>query len=600
MPRPFTHKDSGFTLVETLVGAFVLAIVAAGVYEGYASVLKLLTISKTKTTATYLANERMEIIRNMSYQNVGTVGGSPSGVILQEETVARGGITFTVNTTIRSIDDPFDGQIGGSPNDLSPADYKKVEISINCSSCRSFTPIIINSIQAPKNLETSSGNGALFIQVFDASGQPIPDVNVTVINTAVTPAINLSDVTNQDGLLQLVDVPPSILGYQISVSKSGYSSGATLPSGAPGNPNPTKPHATVAVSQVTQVSFAIDRVGSINWRTASPTCAPRGNIPFSLSGSKLIGANPNVPNYSQNLTTNSSGNLTVSGLEWDTYSFSPLSTTYDLAGSSPLLSMFLAPGASLDTVLVFEPKIPNSLLVSVKDGGTGLPVADATVTLSNNEGFTQTLITNRGFLRQTDWSGGGGQDDFVDPTKYESSDGNVETNDPAGDVTLRSVFGTYEPSGTLTSSTFDTGSSVTTYYNIFWQPGSQPEDTGSDSARFQVATNNDQSTWNFIGPDGTGASYYTLTDQNIHTSNNGHRYLRYRAYLQTASSTLTPNISDVAVVFGSTCTPYGQVFFQSLSSGTYTVSVSKDGYQSTSVDVNVSAGWQLSEITLSP
>lgn len=593
-------RRSGFTLVETLVGAFVFAVVAAGVYEGYVSVLKLLTLSKTKTVATYLANERMEIIRNIPYKNVGTVGGVPNGIIPQVETIVRSGITFIATTTVRNVDDPFDGTIGGSPNDLSPADYKKIEVSIGCASCNSFTPIVVTSTQAPKNLETSSGNGALFVRVFDANGQAIPNANVTVVNTSVTPAINLSDVTNQDGLLQLVDVPPSVSSYQISVSKNGYSSGGTLPPNGSGNPHPTKPHATVAVGQVTQISFAIDRVSTINWRTVSPSCQARANIPFSLSGTKLIGTSPNVLGYNQNLTTDASGNLTVSNLEWDTYSFSPLSTSYDLAGSSPLLSMSLAPGASLNALLIFQPKIPKSLLVSVKDGSTGLPVADAVVTLSNSSGFNETLITNRGFLRQTDWSGGSGQSDFSDEKKYESSDGNIETNTPAGDMRLRSTFGVYEPSGYLTSSTFDTGSATTTFYNILWEPGDQPQGTGTDSVRFQIATNNDQSTWNFTGPDGTNASYYTLTDQNIHTSNNGRRYMRYRAYLQTASSTLTPNVSDVAVVFGSVCVPYGQVFFQSLSPGVYTISVSKSGYQSIATDVTISADWKLSEITLSP
>lgn len=589
----------GFTLVEILVGAFVFLIIATGVYQGYVAVLRLLSLSEAKTAATFLANESIERVRNLAYGDVGTVGGLPNGVLPQVSVVNRDGFLFTTTTTVRSIDDPFDGTIGGTPNDLSPADYKLVEIEIGCSACRNFTPLVVTTTQAPKNLETSSGNGALFIQVIDGNGQPISGVTVRVQNASSTPAIDVTDLTNQNGMLQLVDVPPGVHTYNVSVSKNGYSSSTTYPPGEAGNPNPVKPNGTVAAGQVTQLSFAIDLVGTINWRTVSPSCQVRANIPFTLEGTKVLGINPDILAYTENHTTGGAGTLTTSNLEWDTYTFSPGSLVYDLAGSSPLLSMTLSPGATVDALLVLEPRVPKSLLVSVKDSATGLPVADATVTISLGA-FNETLITNRGFLRQTNWSGGSGQELFSDPDRYQSSDGNIETANPVGDITLQESFGTYAPNGEIISSTFDTGSATTTYYNLVWEPIDQPEETGEDAIRLQLASNNDGSTWNFIGPDGTSGSYYSTSDQNIHPSHNGNQYIRYKALLGTASSTLSPNISEIALTYGSVCVPYGQVFFQGLLPDTYTVSISHPNYQPLSTDVVLAEDWKLIEVSLTP
>lgn len=161
-------------------------------------------------------------------------------------------------------------------------------------------------------------------------------------------------------------------------------------------------------------------------------------------------------------------------------------------------------------------------------------------------------------------------------------------------------MGTYAPSGEIVSSTFDTGSATTTYYNLLWEPIDQPEESGEDSVRLQLASNNDGSTWNFIGPDGTSASYYTTSNQNINALHNGHQYIRYKVFLGTASSTLSPNISEIALTYGSVCVPYGQVFFQGLVPNTYTVSVSHPNYQPVSTDVVLSEDWKLIEVSLTP
>ena len=122
---------------------------------------------------------------------------------------------------------------------------------------------------------------------------------------------------------------------------------------------------------------------------------------------------------------------------------------------------------------------------------------------------------------------------------------------------------------------------------------------GTDPVRFQIATNTDNATWNFPGPDGTDATYYTLSNTNINSVHTNDRYLRYKLFLQTVYPIVTPNISDIAVSFTSACVPPGQVAFRGLANGSYTLTVSKSGYQTATQNVTVTP-WLQQDVTLTP
>lgn len=583
--------------MEVLVSAALFAIVAVGIYNAFTTVLTVISTSRSKIIAMDLANEQFEIIRNLPYSDVGLVSGVPLGKLPHVQTLTRSGYVFTATTTIRNIDDPFDGTLGGSPNDLSPADNKLVEIEIGCTACKNFQPLFVNTKVAPKNLETASTNGALFIKVLDANGQPVADANVHVENNARTPAIVIDDSTNVSGMLQIVDAPPGVNAYEITVTKSGYTTDRTYTPGAVGNPNPLKPHATVALQQVTQTSFVIDRVSELDVSTVTKTCTAVPGIAMSVKGSRLIGSNPDVLKYSQNQTTNGSGLKALTNLDWDTYGITLTDPNYDIVGTNPSLPMSLAPNNTQGLQLVVAHKDPNSLLVSVKDSGTGLPLASSTVELTKGT-YDETLLTGRGFLSQSDWSGGADQETFTDATQYLASL-NVDTTSPVGEIKLHDSFGTYETTGQLTSSTFDTGS-ASNFHQLFWLPADQAPAAGAGSVRMQIATNNDGQTWDFKGPDGTASTYYTSPVSDISSAHDGDRYLRYKIFFQTADTSVTPNISDVSFTFTSSCVPPGQVIFTDLGSGNYVLSVWRDGYTMASTPVTVNEAWQSQDVLLTP
>ena len=104
--------------------------------------------------------------------------------------------------------------------------------------------------------------------------------------------------------------------------------------------------------------------------------------------------------------------------------------------------------------------------------------------------------------------------------------------------------GGYVPSGNFTSSVIDVGQEAA--FNTLDFDVQIPADT---NLQLQVAvSNNPAGPWNYVGPDGTSASYYTLTSTKaIHLDYILGRYFRYRAYLTTTNPSRTPSLDAVYI-----------------------------------------------------
>ncbi len=388
------HEQKGFTFVETVVGSAVFLLVSLSVYQAFTVLMNVTLISSAKVAATELANEQVEIIRNLPYSDVGIIAGLPAGKIPRNQTIARNNHTFNVNTTIRSVDDPADGTIGGTPADTSPSDYKLVDLNITCSDCKNFTTTGFTTLVAPRALETASTNGALFIRIYDANGIPVSSASLHVTNTQTNPDTIIDETTDNDGWLKIVDAPPGTNAYNIIASKPGYSQEQTYLSGGAAGATPVNTDVTVVQQQVSQASLSIDKVGSLNVSTTDVSCAALPNIGFSLTGTKLIGT-PDVLKYATHtFATDATGNHLVPNLEWDTYKVLLTSASYDLAGVSLLPSFALNPDENKDLQLIVVPHINSALLVSVEDS-TNTAIDGATVRLQKN-GFDQTKVTSSG------------------------------------------------------------------------------------------------------------------------------------------------------------------------------------------------------------
>jgi len=582
-----SRSSKGFSLLEIVVAIAVLLIFLVGLYSGIQMVFKVVYQSRIQVLENGLLNEQIELIRNLPFEDIGIVNGSPAGVLARTVTTTRNGLEFEITRTIRNIDDPFDGTIGGTPNDTAPADYKAVYVEVSCAACRQEKPVSASTYVAPKYLEGDPTHGALFIQVFDASAQPVSGATVRVVATTTDPQIDLEDTTDNEGMLRLVDLPGGQEAYHITVTKAGYTTDQTYIA-TESNPNPVRPPATVVAQDVTEISFSIDEASTLSITTQNSLCSAVGSVPIDITGTRIIGTDPSVPLTDISITTGANGTYSLQSYPWDTYSLE--TTSYDIKGAIPAVPIAISPGVSQPIQLMVGADSGISLLTVVRDAITSQPVSNATVHVTSVAGYDKTIVTDVGTVRQTDWSGGSGQAEFTNDIRYWSATGGVDTISSAGNITLSSVGGgTYNLSGELESSTIDLGLAAS-YVNLLWEPLAQPLETGEQSVRFQLASSASSSpaAWDFVGPDGTATSYYSSTNTVIGNHHDGNQYVRYKLFLETASSTYTPLVSDINITYTNSCTPPGQAYFRALTADEYTVSVTATGYQPYTSTVSVS------------
>jgi len=260
MYSPVTHLNDnrGLTLVGVIVAAALMVLIFGGLFSAFVTLTDMISRQKGEAGAVALLNERIEYIRSLPYNTVGTIGGIVSGPLPQNSTTTLNGITYVERIFINYIDDEDDDV---APTDIIPSDYKvvKVEYSWNHKGATTTRSLISNIV--PNGLETTIGGGTLIIDVFDATVQPVVGADVRVINNTTTSTIDTTVVTNIAGRA-IFPGAPAAADYEISVSKPGYSSDQTY-SATTSNPNPNPPHVAVIESAVSSVSLSIDELSDL-------------------------------------------------------------------------------------------------------------------------------------------------------------------------------------------------------------------------------------------------------------------------------------------------------------------------------------------------
>ncbi len=266
-----SQKKAGFTLIEALTVILLLALLSLGVYQLITFSLKIASHNKAQIVATELANQEMEKIRNLPYDDVGTLHGIVHGTIPDNQTVTLNNQTFNINTLVQYQDDPYDSvSVAAGGTDTIPTDYKLVTVTVSWPEQGKKQKVSLATIVAPKGLETTAGGGTLIINVVNANGAPVDLADVHIVNNEVTPSIDFDAKTNDQGKLVFYGAPASENGYQITVTKPGYSTSYTLPKTAT-NPNPTQPNLSVLAGEETKATFAIDLLSQLTIKTIKQT-----------------------------------------------------------------------------------------------------------------------------------------------------------------------------------------------------------------------------------------------------------------------------------------------------------------------------------------
>lgn len=561
------HGEAGITLIDTIVGTALMLVVFMGITAAFQLTVNVVSNSKARAGAIALANERMEYLKSLSYSAVGVVGGIPAGIVPQIETVSINGVSYTRRTLVYYSDDPDDGS-GAADTNAILADYKTIRVEISWTTKSVNHSIQVVGRMSPPDVETAVPGGNLTINVVDANSAPLRDAQIDITNTSTTPAVSIRTFTNDVGSITFIGAPAAS-GYQIVVSKAGYSTAQTYPV-TTANPNPNPRHLTVTNNVTTSYTFAIDVLASktiqtfkaIETRTATDTLssltniATTSNVDISGGTAKLEGSAPYSPTGFMLSTSITTSLLSKWGaLSWiDT---TPAQTDvryslYTMAGGVPTLipdADFPGNAAGFTTSPVDLSALSTSTYPSVRIGAT-LTTADASSTPSIDswtltydygpEALPNLAVTMRGIKTIGN-----------SPTVYKYDA--TSTSNSSGVISLPSIeWDTYNVD-VATMSGFETAEVCATQPDLL-SPGT------TQLTRIYVATNTPRSLIVDVRQsDGTyipGASV--------------------QLFSTTTNKTLTT----------SAC---GQVYFPSVGSGTYSVNVSKTGFQNKTATTTISA-----------
>jgi len=388
----------GFSIIEVVAAIFLFTVVFVTVFGSFKAGLTSLVQSRHRTEAAALANEKMEIIRNMTYNDIGTQGGVPSGVLPQNESVTKSNQRFNVHTYVRYVDDPEDG-LGAADTNHVLTDYKEAKVEVTWSGVQTGHGAKVVSRFVPNGVETDVGGGSFRLNILDGSGAGIPGVSTHIVNNSVSPKVNINTYTDSYGTILMSGMPAGDRNYVITVSKDGYESVTTLPPYPITTFDPTDVHASVMAGDLNTKAIIIDKLSNfhmyardiLNYDNLLP------NIHFNLKGGRVIGLEYGTTNeitgYDQNFATGAGGDVSVSDISPGKYNIILNEPGYVIVGTDPFLPIALAPDQSLDVNFVLARSNVNSLLATVKNSQTGSVLSNASVHLFNGSGTDITLIT---------------------------------------------------------------------------------------------------------------------------------------------------------------------------------------------------------------
>lgn len=402
----FCSRTPGFTLIEGMVVLFIFALITSVFFQTFAYGTALIQQSKFRLGAVALANQKMEIIRSLDYENIGTTTGVPAGDLVQDETLQVNNAEYHVHTFVQYADDAFDGTLGGSPNDTVPNDYKRARVEVSWGGETDAEKVQLFSTFAPQGVEQSAGGGILSINILDSEGNGVSGASVRVVNGSVSPAVDVTTSTDATGNIFLIGAPASAQGYQVTFSKSGYFGGASYAPYPTTAFVPVDVHASVVDAVVNQATFVMDRESGLDLATEDPFGNDLPDIDYRIDGGRQLGVNAStgvpVYDFGEDASTDGSGEATYSDLSYGSYTWTVDSgeTNYafvrlDPESTAGANNIDLLPGVTQAATMVLADTAVNGALFTVTDTATGSPVSGASVHLTNTTlAFDETLTTS--------------------------------------------------------------------------------------------------------------------------------------------------------------------------------------------------------------
>lgn len=403
-PQLKSRSYPGFTLIEAMVVLFVVSLITLTFYETWNVGTNNIINAKFRLGASAIANQHMEMIRALTFDNIGTTTGIPVGTITENQNVQANNTIYTVHTTVQFVDDATDGTLGFG--DVAPNDYKKVTLVVSWGNASPSETISMTSIFSLDGVESvAAGTGILSINVLNGAGVGVAGATVSIVNTDIVPNVNIATFTDANGNLTFPGAKASIQGYHISVSKNGYYGNMTYDPYPISIFKPTNIHTSIVAGSLTATTLVIDEVSRIDVETVDPFGIGIPGIDFSINGGLQIGidamTSDNIYDFTQASVSDANGlssfldrspgiyTITLDPSEVARYQFVRMTPEEPVFGT-----MHITPHSTQTYQMILADKTTRSALVVVTDGG-GTPIVNASVRLRDPiSGYDTTLTTD--------------------------------------------------------------------------------------------------------------------------------------------------------------------------------------------------------------
>jgi prepilin-type N-terminal cleavage/methylation domain-containing protein len=291
-------SEAGFSLIEVLVSIMVLAIVAGGLAAGLTATSSMLGRSKADSIADKLASSEIEMVRRMSYDNIGTVGGNPPGALVADRNVTRDGATFRVQNRVVYVDNAAPGA------SQTRIDYKSVQVIVTPAAAGSKS-ITQTTLVAPPTYASIAGKSAITVSTTDKiTGAAIAGSSITVTGGPSPTVTEVTDATGNAVIAGLTPNSSTSQKYTAAISRAGYV--VTNPAGDLTNNLVAAETFPIAALLVKPVRLEISLLQGVTavpiTETATVTITPPGGTPTALGGTGVFGWDNLIPNASTDYT----------------------------------------------------------------------------------------------------------------------------------------------------------------------------------------------------------------------------------------------------------------------------------------------------------
>jgi prepilin-type N-terminal cleavage/methylation domain-containing protein len=271
------RDQAGFTIIEVLIAAVILALVAAGSAVALVGAVGTSGIQRNSSAAEALAQQDESRLRGYTVSQLANLNQSLSPVTLD-------GTQYTVHESASFVSDS-----SGTPSCTNPsADYLETTSSVTWAGMpSSLNPVTVTGLITPTYGEISSSSGVLAVQVQDPSGNPIAGMPVSVSGPGTA-----SGVTASNGCVLFGDLPVGN-SYTVAVTPASGSyvdagTGQAVNSGAPDTQSNVQVSAGTTAASPTPFVLATPGTATFSFTDAWPTGVSPSPAPTATAPSVVL------------------------------------------------------------------------------------------------------------------------------------------------------------------------------------------------------------------------------------------------------------------------------------------------------------------------